>query len=348
MNGAWVVVRPRRLPVSLRLDRRVPLAVLGLAAAALALIVANVAVGEYPVSPPDVVRTVLGQPTADPEHSFIVTTLRLPRALVAAAVGVALALSGTIMQGLTRNPLASPELTGVSAGAGLAAVTLIVALPAAPVAALPFAALAGALAAALLVGSLAWTRHDSPLRLILVGIGLTAVASALTTLMLTFGDIEDVSRALVWLAGSVYARGWEDLRAILPWLALFIPAALLLAPQLDALNLGEEVARGLGSRVAIQRGALLLVAAALAAAAVTVAGTVGFVGLIAPHLARRLVGPSHNGLLPTAALAGATIVVAADLVGRTILAPVEIPCGVVTAAIGAPFFMVLLYRSSDR
>jgi len=348
MNDAWVVVRPRWLPVSLRLDRRVPLALLGLVLAVLAAMVVNVGVGEYPVSPADVVRTVLGRPTADPEHAFIVNTLRLPRVLVAAAVGAALAVSGGIMQGLTRNPLAAPELTGVTAGAGLAAVTVIVALPGAPLAILPFAALAGALTAAFLVYAFAWTNGDSPIRLILVGIGLTSIAGALTTLMLTYGEIQDVTRALVWLTGSVYGRGWEDLRAILPWLAVGLPAALLLAPHLDALNLGEEVARGLGSRVEAHRGLLLLVAAALAAAAVTVAGTVAFVGLIAPHVARRLVGPAHGGLLPVAALTGALIVVAADLVGRTVVAPIEIPCGIVTAAIGAPFFMALLYRGRDR
>lgn len=348
MSGPWLVLRPRGLPVSLRLDRRLPWALLGLALATLAGMVLSVGTGEYPISPPDVVRTVLGLATADPEHPFIVNTLRLPRALVAALVGAALGVSGGIMQGLTRNPLASPELTGVTAGAGLAAVFVIVAVPGTSVVALPVAALAGALAAAALVYSLAWTRGDSPIRLILVGIGLTSVAGALTTLLLTFGEIEEATRALVWLTGSVYGRGWEDVRAILPWLAVFLPAALLLASQIDALNLGEEVARGLGSRVALGRGLLLLTAAALAAAAVTVAGTVGFVGLIAPHVARRLVGPGHGGLLPTAALVGALVVTLADLVGRRLVAPTEIPCGVVTAVVGAPFFMVLLYRGRDR
>lgn len=252
------------------------------------------------------------------------------------------------MQGLTRNPLASPELTGVTAGAGLAAVILIVALPAAPLAALPFAALGGALAAAALVYSLAWTRGDSPIRLILVGIGLTSIAGALITFFLTFGEIQDVTRALVWLTGSVYARGWDDLRAMAPWVAVLLPAALLLAPHLDALHLGEYAARGLGARVALYRALLLTTAAGLAAAAVAVAGAIGFVGLIAPHIARRLVGATHVGLLVTSGAAGAIIVVAADLVGRTLLAPTEIPCGIVTAAIGAPFFMTLLYRGRDR
>jgi iron complex transport system permease protein len=344
----WVVFRPRRLPLSVRVDRRAPLVLPALALALLAALVVDVGVGEYPVSPVDVLRTVVGQPTADPEHPFIVTTLRLPRALVAAAVGTALALSGAAMQGLTRNPLASPELTGVTAGAGLAAFVAIVARPGTPSAVVSLAAFGGAVAAALLVGVLGWGRGEAPLRLVLVGIGLTSVAGALTTLLLTYGEIEDVTRALVWLTGSVHGSGWDEVRTILPWLALGAPAALLLAPRLDALALGEAVARGLGVRVGLQRALLLLVAAALAAAAVTVAGTVAFVGLIAPHVARRLVGPGHVGLLPAAALAGALIVVLADLVGRTAAAPAEIPCGIVTAAIGAPFFLALLYRGRAR
>jgi len=348
MNRPWLVLRPPLLPVSLRFDRRLPWVLLGLLLATLAALVLSVGAGEYPIPPGEVVRTLLGLSVSDPESPFIVNTLRLPRTLVAVAVGAALAVAGAIMQGLTRNPLAAPELTGVTAGAGLAAVLLIVAVPAAPLGLLPLAALAGALAAALLVYALAWSRGDSPLRLILVGIGLTSVAGALTTLLLTFGEIEEATRALIWLTGSVYGRGWDDLAAILPWLALFLPLAAILAPQLDALGLGEEVARGLGSRVALGRGLLLLTAAALAAAAVAAAGTVGFVGLIAPHLARRLVGPAHAGLLPTAALAGALIVTLADLVGRTVAAPIEIPCGIVTAVIGAPFFIFLLYRGRDR
>ncbi len=201
---------------------------------------------------------------------------------------------------------------------------------------------------AVLIYALAWKRGDSPIRLIIVGIGLTSVMGALTTMMITFGEIDDVTRALIWLTGSVYGRGWADVRALLPWLMLFVPGALLMSRQLNALNLGEEVARGLGSSIERERGLLLLTSAALAAAAVTVAGTIGFVGLIAPHIARRLVGPSHEGLMPVAALTGGLIVVLADLLGRTVFAPVEVPAGVITAAVGAPFFMYLLYRSREK
>lgn len=193
---------------------------------------------------------------------------------------------------------------------------------------------------------LAWRKGDSPIRMILVGVGLQAIAVAGTTLMITFGDIYDVQRALIWLTGSVYARSWAELKALLPWLLLFSPLALLLARHLNILNLGEEVARGLGSRVEWQRGLLLLAAVALAGASVAAAGTIGFVGLMAPHFARRLVGPLHEGLLPTAGLVGGLMVVAADLVGRTLFAPIELPCGLITAVTGAPFFVYLLYRQN--
>jgi iron complex transport system permease protein len=290
------------------------------------------------------VRTVLHLPTANPDHDFIVNTLRLPRMLVAAMVGVALGLSGAILQGLTRNPLADPGIIGISAGAGVVAVVLIVVVKDVPAGVIPLAAFGGAALTAALIYLLAWRRGDSPIRLILVGIGLSAIFGALTTLLITFGDIYDVQRALIWLSGSVYGRSWSEFWSLLPWVAVFAPLALLLARPLNALNLGEEVARGLGSPVVFHRGLLLATAVALAGSTVAAAGTIGFVGLMAPHLARRLVGPDHTGTLPTAGVLGGLIVVAADLVGRTIVAPIELPCGLITAGIGAPFFMYLLWR----
>lgn len=341
---SWLTVRARRLPLSFRVDRRVP-PVLALALlATLAAMTVNISVGEYPVPLLDVVRTVLGLPTGNEDYSFIVTTLRLPRMLVAALVGMALGVSGAIMQGLTRNPLADPGILGISAGAGVVAVTLIVVVRDVPAGLVPVAAFGGAVTVAALIYLLAWRGGDSPIRLILVGIGLGAICGALTTLMITFGEVYDVQRALIWLTGSVYGRSWEEFWPLLPWVVLGVPLACLLARDLNALNLGEEVARGLGVGVAWRRGLLLLTAVALAASTVAAAGTIGFVGLMAPHLARRLVGPDHTGLLPTAAVLGGLIVVAADLLGRTLFAPVELPVGLITAAVGAPFFIALLWR----
>jgi iron complex transport system permease protein len=346
MRQPWITFRTSKL--SFRLDKRVPPVLLLAVLAMLAAMVVNIGVGEYPIAPLDVLRAVLRLPTDNPDYDFIVNTLRLPRMLIAALVGLALGISGAIMQGLTRNPLADPSIIGISAGASLVAVTLIVVVKDVPAGVIPAAAFAGALAVAGLIYALAWKHGDSPIRLILVGVGLSAIAGAATQLMITFGDIYDVQRALLWLTGSVYGRSWAEFWPLLPWVAVFAPLALLLARDLNALNLGEELARGLGSRVARQRGLLLIAAVALAGATVAAAGTIGFVGLMAPHIARRLVGPDHTGLLPTAGALGALIVVAADLVGRTIFAPVELPCGLVTAAIGAPFFLYLLYRQRKQ
>lgn len=338
----WLVFRTARL--SFRLDRRVPKTLLGLILATIAAMIWSVGQGEYPVPPLAVIRTVLGLPTNNPDYEFVVNTLRLPRTLVAWGVGMALAIAGTLTQGITRNPLASPDIIGVNAGAALAAVTLIVVSPSVPIAILPLAAFGGALSVAILIYLLAWQGGSSPVRLILVGIGFSLIAGALTDIMVTFGNINNVSQALVWLAGSVYGRSWEQAIAFIPWLIVFGLLSLLLSRELNALQLGDDVARSLGSRLEWQRGWLLLSAVALSGSAVATAGSIGFVGLISPHIARQLVGPSHEGLVPVAALTGGLVVVAADLIGRLLFAPIELPCGIVTAVIGAPYFLYLLVR----
>ena len=343
----WLVIRSSIWPLSFKINRRVPLVLLGLTVATLLVVVWSVSYGEYPIAPLDVIRSILGLPTTDPNDAFVINTLRLPRVIVAFLVGAGLAIAGTILQGLTRNPLASPEIVGVQAGAGLAAVASIVLFPSLPVFILPIAAFAGAFIAALLVYALAWERGSAPIRLILVGVGVGAIASALTSLLITFGNIEDVSQALVWLAGSVYGRTWEHVQALLPWLGIFIPISFFSARDLNTLNLGDGVARGLGVPIEWQRGLLLVTCVALSGASVATAGTIGFVGLMSPHLARQLVGPAHEGLLPTAALVGGLMVALADFLGRSLFAPIDLPCGVITAVVGAPYFLYLLYRNRN-
>nr|WP_228035506.1 iron ABC transporter permease [Oculatella sp. LEGE 06141] len=347
MKISWFVIRSNSLRLSFRIDRRVPLVLLLLLIMTLIVMVISVGYGEYPIPHLDVVKTVLGLQSSNSDYVFVIHTLRLPRVIIAFMVGTALAIAGTLLQGLTRNPLAAPEIVGVEAGAGLAAVALIVLFPSIPILFLPIAAFAGAAIAALLVYGLAWEQGSAPIRLILVGVGVGAIASAFTTLMITFGNIYDVSQALVWLAGSVYGRNWEHVQALLPWLVVFIPASLLLARELNTLNLGDQVARSLGSSVEWQRALLLITCVALSGASVATAGTIGFVGLMAPHLARQLVGNAHEGLIPTAALVGGLIVALADLLGRSLFAPIEIPCGVITAVVGAPYFLYLLYRNRN-
>ncbi|MDZ8237940.1 MAG: iron ABC transporter permease [Nostoc sp. ChiQUE01a] len=346
MKVDWLVIRSQA--ISFRIDRRVPIIVLCLALAIVVAMVMNLGRGEYPIAPGDIVKTLLGLDTGNPDHTFVIYDLRLPRTLVALMVGVALAISGTIFQGLTRNPLADPSIIGINAGASLAAVSVIVLFPSAPIYTLPLSAFTGALLMAILIYSLAWNNGSSPILLILMGIGLSAIASAITSLMITFGEIYNVNNALVWLAGSVYGRTWEQVFSLLPWLVIFIPMALTSARHLNALNLGDDVAKSLGSMVEWQRGLLILVGVALAGAGVATAGNIGFVGLIAPHLGRQLVGSTHEALIPTSALLGGVIVVMADFLGRTLFAPIELPCGVVTAAIGAPYFLYLLIRNRKK
>ncbi|MDB9446080.1 FecCD family ABC transporter permease [Anabaena sp. CS-542/02] len=342
MRNNSLIFRSKIFPISLRLKKRVPIVLLILIIITLVTMVISTSIGEYPTPPLVVIQTILGINTVNPEYGFVINTLRLPRTLTAGLVGTALAISGTIMQGITRNALADPGIIGINTGAGLAAVSLIVLFPNLPAGILPLAAFSGALAASVVIYLLAWDRGTHPIRLILIGVGISAVTGALTSLLLTFGEIYNVSQALVWLAGSVYGRSWEQLLAILPWLIIFIPLALGSASQLNALALGDEIAKGLGSRVEWQRSFLILISAALSGAAVATAGTISFVGLIAPHIARQLVGSNHEGLIPVSAAWGAMIVVIADLLGRIIFAPVELPCGVVTAVIGAPYFIYLL------
>ncbi len=346
----WIALRSRRLRLSFKLDRRVPGVALAILALTFVVLVFSISYGEYNISPWDVFRTLTGTlPDDHPDYAnyrLVVHTFRLPRILTAFLVGAALATSGTIMQSITRNPLAEPGILGVSAGAGLAAVALIVWFRDVPLSLLPWAAFGGALATSAAIYVLSWKHGGStPVRLILIGVALASVLGSLTSFMLVFGDITDVQQAYVWLAGSIYGRNWSHVRALGAWLLALLPVAFLMARQLNALSLGDEIARGLGTRVEAQRLVLLAISAALAAAAVAVAGTIGFVGLVAPHITRRLVGPSHEGLLPVAALFGGALLVLADLIGRWVIAPSELPIGIVTALIGAPYFMYLLYRT---
>jgi iron complex transport system permease protein len=340
----WHAVRLERPPLSVRVDVHAVAVGGALGLVAVTALVLTVGVGEFAISPPDVVRALLG--LGEVRHEFVVTELRLPRALVAFAVGTALATSGAILQGLTRNPLAAPEIVGVTAGANVAAVIVIVALPDTPIAFLPAAAFAGALAATALVYALAWRRGSSPVRVVLIGVGLTAVGYAIVNAVVSSVDeVIHASQLVVFTAGSVFGKGWKELATLGPLLLVLLPLAFAASRTLDALRFGDGVAGSLGARVERDRLALLALAAALAAAAVGTAGPVSFVGLMAPHIARRLVGAAHAAVIPVAAVAGGTIVIVADALARTLFAPVDIPVGVMTAVVGAPYFVYLLYRT---
>lgn len=334
------------------------LPVLGLALAA--IIVLAAAVGAVPIAPATTAAVLLNAthllhiprtwPAAD---EVILLQLRLPRVLGAALVGAALAVAGALFQGLLRNPLADPFLLGTSAGAALGAsvafaVPALFALEILGFSVVALLALVGALLAAVLVYALATQRGETPVvTLLLAGVAVSAVLTAAQTLIVAVQERAGwrILDLYFWLAGAVNVQSWMQLQLLIPVVLVAILASLLLAPALDAFAAGEEVAAYLGLRV--ERTKLLVagLAALLVAAAVSISGLVGFVGLVAPHLCRITLGPRHRLLLPASALTGAIFVVLSDLVARTIVAPSELPLGVVTALVGGPFFLALLRRA---
>lgn len=299
--------------------------------------------GSFPIPFVDVAKTIIGQGTQ--EFDFIVWTLRLPRVLCAILVGAALAISGAIFQGLVRNPLVSPDIIGIDAGATLFAVFWIV--TAQPGALLPVAAFLGAILAAALVYLLSWRGGISTNRLILVGIGIGAAMAAGTTYLMVKFPIEIVASAYSWTVGSVYGSDWEDVRTVTLALLVLAPLAVIMTWPLRALQLGDDVTRGLGLPLERMRLGLIAVGCALAAVSITVAGPVGFVALMVPHMARMLAGPLSGSVMVLTGVLGACFLLMADIVAQHFL-PVSLPVGVVTAAVGAPYFLFLLYRAGVR
>lgn len=304
--------------------------------------------GFIQLAPLDVLKTVLGQGTERQE--LILFQFRLPRIVLAVLIGMGLATSGAILQGVSRNGLADPGLLGINAGAGLGVIALILFYPAAQASVpflLPMAALGGAAGAAFIIYTLAYKNGEvTPSRLLLVGIAVGFGIGAVT-LVFSLRMDENVYRfAVIWLAGTISGTTWSYVLALLPWIAFLIPLTLYKARVLNVLHLGDQVAVGLGAAVEWQRRLLILMAVALAGSSVAVGGGIAFVGLVCPHLARRLVGPVHQAMLPATALLGALLLVVADTISRNLLAPVEIPVGIVVAVIGAPYFLYLLARTS--
>ena len=313
-----------------------------LAVALPAALVLGIFVGGSALSPGDVVAALL-HPGAGGDAGAIVWSLRVPRVAIAACVGAALATSGLLLQGLLRNPLVDPFLTGVSAGAGAAIALAVAAGVAAPF--VPGIGFVAGLGTALLVAFLARRgRGVDAERLILAGISLSALFSAIVTLVLVRLGREGGDAVLAWLAGSLAARGWADLAATAPYAAAGAALAVLAAPSLNALRLGTSVARAVGVDVPRTQWLVLVAAALLTAAAVALAGIVGFVGLIVPHLARRLVGTDARASLVASALLGAALVPLADALARSLAAPAEIPLGVLLAFVGVPTFLYLYLR----
>ncbi|WP_344596731.1 FecCD family ABC transporter permease [Streptomyces violaceusniger] len=320
-----------------------------LAAATFLVFCLSIGVGDFPIGLSRVIATILGG--GERVDEFVIMDLRMPRALAGLIVGVALGVSGALTQSLARNPLASPDILGITGGAGAVAVFLVTVsggTAAAVVSAvgLSAAALAGGLGTGLLVYFLAWRRGIDGFRLILIGISVSAVMEAITTWLLATADIKDVARAQAWLVGSLEGRSWGDVRVALWCTLVLLVVVSCVAFQFKPMHLGDEVAAGLGVRYSMVRAVLLLCAVLLAAVAVSAAGPVPFVALVAPQAAMRL-ARCPTPPMAASGLVGALLLIGADLVARTAL-PVTLPVGVVTAAIGGPFLVYLLVRANLR
>ncbi|EJG2189863.1 Fe(3+) dicitrate ABC transporter permease subunit FecD [Citrobacter freundii] len=286
-------------------------------------------------------RALLTDWQAGREYHYVLTAYRLPRLLLALFVGAALAVAGVLVQGIVRNPLASPDILGVNHAASLASVGALLLVPSLPVIALPLLAFAGGMVGLILLRMLANT--SQPMKLALTGIALSACWASLTD-WLMLSRPQDVNSALLWLTGSLWGRDWSFVKIAVPLLMLFLPLSLGFCRDLDLLALGDARATTLGVSVPRIRLLALLLAVAMTSTGVAVCGPISFIGLVVPHMVRSITGGRHRWLLPVSALAGALLLVVADLLARIIHPPLELPAGVLTAIIGAPWFVWLLVR----
>jgi iron complex transport system permease protein len=335
-----------------RLSRRYRATMVLLSAALVVSVLLGVGLGAVGIAPGTALHLfawklhLAGRPDVPRGVEAILFQLRLPRVLLAAVVGVGLAVAGTLFQGLFRNPMADPAVIGVSSGAALGAIVVIVAGGAGFLGGLGVAgaAFAGALAVAFLVYRLARVGPAvHVVTLLLAGIAVAAVISGLMSLVMSFSG-QQIRNIYFWILGGVGARGWSSLQVVTPLVAAGVALAALTANDLNLMALGEERAAQLGVEVESFKRRTLALGSLLAAAAVSVSGVIGFVGLMTPHLLRLVVGADHRRLLPAVVLAGPTILILADLASRLVIAPEELPLGAVTAVLGGPFFLFLLRR----
>ncbi|GLJ01096.1 iron ABC transporter permease [Bacillus safensis] len=313
-----------------------------------AVVLYSLNTGTLKLSPVMVVKTLFG--FGDFQSETVLFDYRLPRIVVTMLAGIGLGIAGGILQSLSRNPLADPGIIGLNAGAAFGLIVFVTyfhALEGNPSLLIPLFTFGGGLLAAAVIVLLAYDRHEGlvPIRLILVGIAVAAGFSALTLYLSLKLDEDTYTFASRWLVGNVWGRDWIHVLALLPWIVCLVPLTLMQSNTLNALTLGDAVASSVGVRVQRKRLLLLTLAVGLASASVSMTGGIGFIGLVAPHLARRLVGSLHQYFLPVSALLGLLILVSADTIGRSIFAPNAIPAGVVVAFIGAPYFLYLLTKT---
>ncbi|GAB0168269.1 iron ABC transporter permease [Lysinibacillus sp. CTST325] len=319
---------------------------------ALAVFFFSASFGESFINPIKVLQVLIGK--GSEFDQLIIVDFRMPRIFIAAFAGMALAVAGAILQGIIKNPLASPDIIGISAGGGAAVVGFLAMFSdsnhslTVSIEWLPLAGFIGATIVGLIVYVFAWKDGVTPTRLVLIGIGVSAFMQAITTMLMIIGPIYQASEANKWITGSVKSADWSQVQIVVPLILILLLITFFITRQLNVQELGDDTAASLGQSVQKTRLFLLLLSASLVASAISFAGAIGFVGLMAPHIARRIVGPSFGVLIPTSAAIGALLVMVADIIGRTAFNPLEVPAGVFTAAIGAPYFIYLLFRNPRK
>lgn len=341
---AWRANRPK---FSFHLDRKVMRITAILAILCLLIMIISTGVGSLWVNPWEVILSVFGH--GEPMHNVIVNQLRLPRIVIAVLVGAALAVAGAVLQGIVRNPLASPDVTGITDGASFGAVLfLFMFTDTISIRWMPVAAILSAFMVTGILYLLSWRNGVAPLRLVLIGTGLSAAFKSLSYMFIIASPFMLAVKSVTFMTGSIYGVSWDkDVLTLLPWVGILLPLTWLLSRHMNVQALGDDVANSAGSNVQRGRIVLLLLSVALAGSAVAIGGAISFIGLMAPHIARKMVGPAFGGLLPVSALLGAIILLVADLVARTAFYPKDIAAGVFTAVIGAPFFLYMLYRQRN-
>ncbi|MFC7679103.1 FecCD family ABC transporter permease [Paenibacillus sp. GCM10028914] len=312
----------------------------------------SASLGDSFINPLKVIQVMFGK--GSDFDQLIIIDFRMPRIFIAAFAGMALAVAGAILQGIIKNPLASPDIIGISAGGGAAVVGFLAIFSdsnhslTVSIEWLPLAGFIGATIIGLIVYVFAWKDGVNPTRLVLIGIGVSAFMQAITTMLMVIGPIYQASEANKWITGSVKSADWDQVQIIVPLIILLLLLTFFITRQLDVQELGDDTAASLGQSVQKTRLYFILLSSSLVASAIAFAGAIGFVGLMAPHIARRIVGPSFNVLIPTSAAIGALLVMVADVIGRSAFSPLEVPAGVFTAAIGAPYFIYLLLRNPKK
>jgi iron complex transport system permease protein len=307
----------------------------------------SIGLGYSSVSFDRLIPTLLGNGSFKEE--FILFSIRLPRIIITVLAGMALALSGSILQGITRNDLADPGIIGINSGAGVSIAIFFLFFPidAASFAyLLPIVAFVGALITACFIYLFSYSKRNGiqPVRLVLVGVGFSMAFSGLMIILISAAERQKVDFIAKWLAGSIWGTDWPFIWAIVPWLVVLIPLTLYKSQMLNLLGLSEPISVGVGISINRERFLMLIVAVALAASAVSVTGGIAFIGLMAPHMAKALVGPRNQMFIPVAILLGGWLLMLADTIGRNILEPDGIPAGIMIALIGAPYFMYLLLK----